>query len=169
MDFFRAKSRSQQLREEVIRRMRAAFGFGRPSDSTYEDYGPLQWPGADLAGVDLSRLNMSYRGDTDLRHADLTGANLEGTNLNDANLADAKLTGARARGVALSCANLSGVDFTDADLRDANLNNVLLGGAIFVRTDLRGTRGFHQRDGGPPAVFRDCLGEEYVLQQPSNR
>lgn len=165
--FLGPMSRSQQLREEVIRRMLLGTAFGA-GDSMYEVYGgPLKWPGAELAGADLSRLNMGYP--TDLSHADLRRAILEGANFNDADLSYANLTSARARGLFLSCANLTGANFTDADLRGANLNNVLLGGAIFVRTDLRGARGFYQRDGGPPAVFRDCLGEEYVLQQLSNR
>ena len=75
---------------------------------------------ADLAGVDLSRLQLEY---ASLKRADLRGAVLEDTNLSGAALNDADLTNTtRTRGANLTAttmyfARLGGADLSQAILR----------------------------------------------------
>ena len=82
-------------------------------------------PSCDLAGVVLTRINLS---DANLENANLAGAQLFLTDLSDANLRNANLQGAR----------LGGADLGGADLRGANLTGAILEGAYLKGAKIDG-------------------------------
>jgi len=87
-------------------------------------------PGADLAGEDLSGIN--------LQDAELSGIDLRGANLRGANLIATILTGADLSSADLREADLTAVWLVSAQLSNADLRGANLMGGIFVRADLRG-------------------------------
>ena len=87
--------------------------------------------GADLAGEDLSNLNLQ---DCTFAGANLSGANLREANLSGADLSNADLSSARLSGADLSNANLRGTDLSWADLSD--FNSLGLPAAILSGIDL---------------------------------
>ena len=104
------RAREHGSPENVTRR-------GEAPDSVENNYPKLD--DADLAGVDLSGLELEY---ASLKRADLRGAILEDTNLSGASLEDADLTGTtRTRG-----ANLTGAGMDRARLGGADLSRAVL-------------------------------------------
>lgn len=100
----------------------------------------LNFMGADLAGMDLSRKDLAgaILVEADLRDADLTGANLEGADLTGADLTGASLGEAYMRGADLSWASLTGAYVREADLGDAIMVGADLSHADLTRAYLRG-------------------------------
>jgi hypothetical protein len=114
------------------------------------------WPdlsGADLAGADLRRINLSNcnLSGAKLNNTNLSGAFFTGSNLYEAQLTNAILTDANFYGAALIKADLSGANlhrasfvgarligtnFTGANLRRANLTHTTLTQAIIERANL---------------------------------
>ncbi len=96
----------------------ALLGSARPA--AQENFQQLiqtnECPSCDLAGVVLTRVNLS-------------GANLEGANLAGAKLLLANLSEANLRNANLQGAALGGADLAGADLRGANLTGAVLEGA----------------------------------------
>jgi uncharacterized protein YjbI with pentapeptide repeats len=105
--------------------------------------GYLVGPGANLAGADLSRLDLSG---LNLAGADLSAASLKGTRLAGANLtgvefdgadlSGANLTGANLTGANLSRLDLTGAVLSNATLKNANLSRATAAGADLTRADL---------------------------------
>ena len=90
--------------------------------------------------------------DADMTRAKLTRANMVGVVLSEvsisfrsgggewrASLKNAKLRGALMNGVVMKNMDMEGADFRETDLRDANLSGSLLIDADFTNADLRGT------------------------------
>ncbi len=160
MGWFRSKSRSEQVRQQVMKLMEATSRANMAGTRR-----SLQLSGADLRGADLSQLNLYVvsAGPVDLSFADLTEASLEGSNLNDANLQGAKFVRANASGLYFNGASCHGTDFTDAVLSNSMFNNCDFSDAILLRTDLRGARGFYLGDKGAPKQVTDCVADPYFL------
>lgn len=109
-------------------------------------FGPgVNLDGADLAGGNLSGLDLSYAtltnadlakaglGETNLSNGDLTGADLRGASFLSTNLTSAVLTGDNLAATSLANSNLS-----FAVLRNVNLTNGSLGGDNLTGADLTG-------------------------------
>jgi uncharacterized protein YjbI with pentapeptide repeats len=110
---------------------------------------------ADLAGVNLSRVNLSNAalggadlsgvdlGGANLSRAKLSNANLTGANLSRANLSEAVFNRANLSGAMLSLTNLTkavgnGANLGKAVLSGALLHEATLGGADFTAADVSG-------------------------------
>ena len=96
-----------------------------------------------LAGVDLSGLDLTAQGGVKLRHSNLSGAQLSNSNLSKADLRHATLQGAHLNYANLDSANLclasmnagtsgAAANLTGAHLRNANLYGANLDGADFT-------------------------------------
>ena len=83
---------------------------------------------ANLAGVDLSQINLSA--------ANLQGANLSSTNLNGAILSEANLSEANLSGANLEKANLHSANLLQANLSKTNLSTAILVVANLTATNL---------------------------------
>ena len=110
--------------------------------------------GANLSGLDLSSVDTFT--DLQLFHADLTGADLTKADLGGVSLVNSILEGANLRGSDLNStyfwgSNLDNANLTQTDIRDTDFSETtmdgtdfsdsLMDGAIFVRVDLRNTKG----------------------------
>jgi uncharacterized protein YjbI with pentapeptide repeats len=112
--------------------------------------GKTRLRGFDLAGRDLSQLNLSQADlkgailtqaiawGINLARADLWEANLQGANLQGASLWATVLVGANLQGANLWRANLQGAILWGANLRDANLQDADLWVVGFGGADLQG-------------------------------
>ncbi|MBI1658100.1 MAG: pentapeptide repeat-containing protein [Thaumarchaeota archaeon] len=100
----------------------------------------LNFTGADLAGMDLSRKDLAgaILVGADLKDADLTGANLGGADLTGADLTGASLGEAYMRGADLSWASLAGAYVRETDLGDSIMFGADLSYADLTRSYLRG-------------------------------
>jgi len=93
--------------------------------------------GADLAGVNLSRAELSA---VTLRDADLEGARLCGAKLRHVDLTGARMAGADLRGARLRDVDLERATLDGADLRGASLKGVRIQGASAVGLILSGAQ-----------------------------
>ena len=141
--------------------------------------------GANLAGVDLTGLNLNgaVLRDADLRganlanvsllSADLSGANLADADLTDGQMAYARLCGANLTNARLSRGALQGADLSDANMVGATLLGANLDRASLERADLSdaavsfATFSEARMD---HALLRDCSGTrpEFINAQLSN-
>ncbi len=92
---------------------------------------PLDWPAADLTGIDLNHADLQNAdlSDMDLTAADLSNADLAGASLSSANLPYADLSDANMTSADLTFANLSHADLTGTDLSYADLRLARMGDA----------------------------------------
>jgi hypothetical protein len=102
-------------------------------------------PRADLAGVDLSGLQLGYSefqeanlSKATISGSDLNFAKLTGANLRNANLTDSTAGLSASAGIDMTGANLTRSLWIAADLSGAKLTNAILSGARFENADLSG-------------------------------
>jgi hypothetical protein len=102
--------------------------------------GPLQLPGAELAGRFLPRVGLRGANleQADLSSAHLVGADLSGASLRLADLSHSNLAGAKMDSANLFATDLRGANLSEASLRDAVLEGTNLEGAILANADLSG-------------------------------
>ena len=141
--------------------------------ASQDPIGPGRWPetpGAvwqrlaevreppDLAGRDLSRLNLAGTGlqGLDLNGCNLEGANLRGDRLEDANLSFARMREADLRRASLRRTDLAGTDMTGTDLAGADLTGAHIRGARLAGAKLAGAR----TEGTRPRWFRSKVMDE---------
>jgi uncharacterized protein YjbI with pentapeptide repeats len=107
-------------------------------------------PSCDLAGVVLTRVNLS-------------GANLEGANLAGAKLLLADLSGANLKNANLQGAALGGADLAGADLSGANLTGAILEGAYLKGAKLDGrmiSQKIYETEDLPEVSEKKYIGDE---------
>lgn len=123
----------EDLCEPTRARVREAVAAG-------EDFGTLNFTGADLRGMDLRGANLrrAFFESVDLSGADLRGANLDEAVLAHASLHNTRFEGASMREVNLGKADLNGTKLDDADLEKAELTEAKFHGANLQRAKLTG-------------------------------
>jgi uncharacterized protein YjbI with pentapeptide repeats len=111
--------------------------------------------GADLAGVNLARVNLfeANLAGANLAGARLYGADLAGANLIRAHLAEADLAGANLAGANLQKADLAGAILAGANLEGADLSEVQLNETVFGDTILTAVQGLETCDHFGPSTL----------------
>lgn len=100
--------------------------------------------GADLAGIDLSKL-------------DLRGSNFHGADLTGAKLANSDLRGVNLHGAKLRNADCNGAKFDGANLCEACLCGARFVGASMEKVNLSN------------ACVESCVGLDYAIEKPSTK
>ncbi len=126
-----------RMPEELCEATRARVREAVDAD---EDFGTLNFTGADLRGMDLRGANLAR---AFFESADLSGADLRGSNLDQAVLAHATLHNTRFEGASMREANLgkadlNGTKLDEADLHQAEFTEAVLKGASLQRANLTG-------------------------------
>ncbi|OOC08271.1 hypothetical protein B0293_05295 [Amycolatopsis azurea DSM 43854] len=127
----RDQTEERQVRlaaQQILHRAR------RPGPDLWQ-VGRINLRGADLAGSDLSGINLTS---AILNEANLVGADLSGADLTNADLADAKLDGIVLRRTTLTGVVLDRTDLSEQALPGLNLVGAHLEGTNLSRADLAG-------------------------------
>ncbi|MFN3651779.1 MAG: pentapeptide repeat-containing protein [Armatimonadota bacterium] len=98
---------------------------------------PASMRSANLAGADLTGIQIEIGSGMALSHADLTGARIEGGKLVNVDLRDARLDGALMNGIRIHQSRLQNASLEGASLANAEINRCRLDGANLCRADLR--------------------------------